>query len=148
MVGGEPVLIATGAGFSNVTLAAAAMPGRARAAATVAMATVAETRVGETRGSFLTTDPSLRPQPTQVAPERRAVSSGASRARTGDLLGAMRGGVGASEDGESALTSGSWSVGSPDVPARIPVDYRRLGWIWAPELGWCPIQHDDCRDHR
>jgi hypothetical protein len=44
-----------------------------------------------------------------------------------------------SEAGESAQESGSWSAGSFDPPARIPMDYRGLGWIWAPERGWCRL---------
>ncbi len=57
--------------------------------------------------------------------------SGASRTRTGDLLGAIQ----AARDARSRLFSAlqSQRIGHQRAPreAPIPVDYLRLGWIWA-----------------
>ena len=68
---------------------------------------------------------------------------GASRTRTDDLRGAMRGGV-RGESLRSPLSQAESNWPGLGVLARMPVNGCGFRWIWAPERGWCP-SIDACR---
>ena len=68
--------------------------------------------------------------------------SGASRARTGDLLIAKRGGTRSREAALAALSSGICPTRCERSQRRIAVDYRGCRSIWAPDAfgaHWMPV---------
>ena len=76
---------------------------------------------------------------TQKVALRRQFCNGASRTRTDDLLGAIRGAIGCSRQRMWLWAAESRPGGRCIRPRRIAVDYRGLRSIWAPGAVWCPF---------